>query len=246
MLSFMKLPVIISAILLLPLAAIHASTQDLTASIMKDLEGHEMKGISDYNFIVGENLSGGRQYLYRVTRQGPRQTRNLLLSVNGRPSGDKEIRDFTLERDTYSDDPDAPMKNGDMNRWIYINRTDSLIVPGSLVVKDTIGDQSYCVFKMKTPVGDSAPVEIDGMLVYNSTEGMVNTIELSSNKVIESKSNGKIESFKLRITYVKDKRHNLNVPRDLSWAVTGRKGIFSKFKDSYAATYSDYKIGDEQ
>jgi len=232
-------------ILCLPTLA-RAAAQDVNVAVLKDLARQGLKNIDAYNFVVAETPFGGGRLMYRVTRIGPRQTRNLLLSVDGRPSYEKEIRAFTLDRDTYSDDPDAPMKPGDMNRWIYINRIDETIVPGSLVLKETIGDQSYFVFKARTPVGGSAPVELDGLLVYNATDNLVNTIELKSTGVIEDKNVGKIESFRLRVTYEKNKTVGTNVPKDLSWTVTGRKGTFSRFNDNYMATFGDYKMGKAQ
>jgi hypothetical protein len=183
----------------------------------------------------------------RVTRIGPRQTRNILLMVGPRPSVEKQIRDFALLRDTYSDDMDAPMKEGDMNRWVFINKIGQYIVSGTLELKETIGNQSYFVFKARIPVGGSNPVELDGMLVYNATDNFVNTIELTysdSGRPFESKYDGRIETFRLRVTYEKNKAMGANVPRDLSWAVTGRKGNFSKFIDNMVVTFSDYKLGE--
>jgi hypothetical protein len=169
--------------------------------------------------------------------------------VGARPSVENQIRNFALLRDTYSDDMDAPMKSGDMNRWVYINKIGQYIVSDTLELKETIGNQSYFVFKARTPVGGSVPVELDGMLVYNATDDLVNTIELTypeSAKPFESKYDGRIETFRLRVTYEKNKAMGANVPRDLSWNVTGRNGNFSKFKDDIVVTFSDYKQGEAQ
>jgi hypothetical protein len=242
----MKLSAILSLIFIGLTTYARAAAPDPVAAVYNDLANHGLKNVATYNFVVTETRNGESQFMYRVTRIGPSQTRNLLLSVDGKPSNEKEIRAFTLERDNYSDDPNAPMKRGDMNRWIVINRIEETIVPGSLVLKETIGDQSYYVFKARTAVGGSAPVDLDGMLVYNATDNLVNTIEFTSSNVIESPLVGKIESFRLRMTYEKNKVMGTIVPLDLSWTVAGQKGSFSKFNEIYSGTFGDYRKGSAQ
>jgi hypothetical protein len=242
----MKPSLLISIALFCLPTFVHAAATDLNAAVAGDLAKHGLKNLDAYNFVATETFDGGNRMMYRTTRIGPRQTRNVLLSVNGMSTGEKDVRNFTLARDTYSDDPDAPMKQGDIYRWINVNRIEETIVPGTLVLKETIGDQSYFVFKARTSVGGSAPAELDGMLVYNATDNLVNTIELTYSGAIESRDHGKIESFRLRVTFEKNKTMGMDVPVDLSWTVNGRKGTFSKFDETYSATFGDYKMGGAQ
>ena len=230
------------ALIILPLSILGAATTaDPSYAVMKELSWRETHAFTNYSYVVTETAEN-HAYEYRVNRIGPCQTRNLLLTVNGRPSNEMEIRKFTVARDSYSDDPSVMPKTGDINRWIVVGKPASIIVPGTLKVKATLGDQQYFTFTARTSVGGSTPVDLDGTLVYDSKESYVTTIELKSRPAIFKAGDGtKVEAFTIRMTFERNIKLRAIVLSGVTWSVKGRKGFLSSFDEEYSAGYSDYR-----
>jgi hypothetical protein len=238
----MKLRILLPALIFLPLAILRAAAPaSPTDAVMKELSWRDAHPLADYSYVVNDYGSDIKR-VYRVNHIGVFQTRNLLLSVNNRPSNELEIRKFTLERNNYSDDPASPQKPGDINRWIRVGKPAAMIAPGTLKLKQAIGDQQYYTFTAHTSVGGSEPVDLDGTLVYDSKEGFVTMIVLTSAKPFKAGEHGKVENFQMRMNFDKNDKMRAVVPTGISWTVSGRKSMLSGYQDKYQATYDDYKI----
>jgi hypothetical protein len=226
---------ILSLFAFLPAALFAAgdTTYDPIAAVKNDLFWRDAHPLSNLNYVITEG-SGGRLYMYRVSRVGDNQMRYTLLRVDGRPSWESEVTDFSKKWNCYD------LKNakpGSARAWINYENPLRIMDPESLVKEKEDGNVIIFRFACVASVGGSEPAKLDGRLYFDRAQGYVTSIDIHGTGPIKT-AKGRVGEFTMHVYYELNRTLGFVVPTSADWSVRG-----DKVSDDCSLAIGDYRKG---
>jgi hypothetical protein len=239
----MKLRTLFAALLLLPLAVLHAGPAEDASGVaaLKSLKAMDDNPLHGISYVVSEEWNNCT-YIFRKNLPDTKQVRVTLLMIAGVPSSEKGIRQFGEQRDIHaSDAPDKVRPLDPTNHWVNTAHLADLVTPGTLQFYRRDEAQVIYSFKSKVLV-EGKSVDMDGELVYNEKMQCVTMIQLATQTEFKLIHKRTVTAFSWEMSFTRDDRLKMVIPASASWSVVGKKGFHSEFSDNYQAKMNNFDM----